>query len=119
MNVFLSIRVCAGFSLARFVQKKLCALRLWEEPYSSVRESLKMGVAVCEQWVEVCEHLSSQVWKRYSLHPWSGETHRPLGLHDLTRRLQEVGHRSCQSRISIFLHILFINVFLFQKCVCV
>ncbi|XP_053095782.1 cytoplasmic dynein 2 heavy chain 1 isoform X3 [Pangasianodon hypophthalmus] len=79
-----------GFSLARFVQKKLCVLRLWEEPYSSVRESLKTGVAVCEQWVAACEHLSSQVWKRYSPHPWSGEKHRPLGLHDLTHRLQEV-----------------------------
>ncbi|GAA6083651.1 cytoplasmic dynein 2 heavy chain 1 isoform X2, partial [Tachysurus ichikawai] len=79
-----------GFSLARFVQKKLCVLHLWEEPYSSVRESLKLGVAVCEQWTAACEHLSSQVWKRYSPHPWSGEKHSPLGLNDLTHRLQEV-----------------------------
>ncbi|XP_026994578.2 cytoplasmic dynein 2 heavy chain 1 isoform X2 [Tachysurus fulvidraco] len=79
-----------GFSLARFVQRKLCVLHLWEEPYSSVRESLKLGVAVCEQWTAACEHLSSQVWKRYSPHPWSGEKHSPLGLNDLTHRLQEV-----------------------------
>ncbi|KAK3531386.1 hypothetical protein QTP70_018186, partial [Hemibagrus guttatus] len=87
-----------GFSLARFVQKKLCVLRLWEEPYSSVRESLKMGVAVCEQWTAACEHLSSQVWKRYSPHPWSGEKHSPLGLHGLTHRLQEPLWRAAMSQ---------------------
>ncbi|KAI5098641.1 cytoplasmic dynein 2 heavy chain 1, partial [Silurus meridionalis] len=79
-----------GFRLAWFVQKKLCALRLWDEPFSVVRERLRMGVAVCEQWAAACEHLSGQVWKRYSPHPWSGDKHRPLGLQELTHRLQEV-----------------------------
>lgn len=87
----------AGGALGRFVQRKLNALRLWEDPYFTVREGLKGGVAVCEQWVAACEHLTGQVWKRYSPHPWSGEKHRPQGLQSLGQRLEEVGPHTYQS----------------------
>ncbi|XP_073674385.1 cytoplasmic dynein 2 heavy chain 1-like [Garra rufa] len=79
-----------GGALGRFVQRKLSALRLWEDPYFTVREGLKGGVAACEQWVAACEHLTGQVWKRYSPHPWSGEKHHPQGLQSLAQRLEEV-----------------------------
>ncbi|KAI4889837.1 hypothetical protein NFI96_027314, partial [Prochilodus magdalenae] len=79
-----------GSSLGRFVQKKLSVLRLWEDPYLTVRESLREGVAVCEQWVVVCEHLTGQVWKRYSPHLWEGDRHSPNGLNSLMQRLEEV-----------------------------
>ncbi|KAI2656493.1 Cytoplasmic dynein 2 heavy chain 1 [Labeo rohita] len=79
-----------GGALGRFVQRKLSALCLWEDPYFTVREGLKGGVAACEQWVAACEHLTGQVWKRYSPHPWSGEKHRPQGLQNLAQRLEEV-----------------------------
>ncbi|XDV33112.1 hypothetical protein PO909_003674 [Leuciscus waleckii] len=79
-----------GGALGRFVQRKLNALRLWEDPYFTVREGLKGGVSVCEQWVAACERLTGQVWKRYSPHPWSGEKHRPQGLESLAQRLEEV-----------------------------
>ncbi|XP_057206860.1 cytoplasmic dynein 2 heavy chain 1 isoform X3 [Triplophysa rosa] len=79
-----------GGALARFVQRKLSSLHLWEDPYFTVREGLKGGVAVCEQWVAACEHLTGQVWKRYLPHPWNGEKHRPQGLQSLAQRLEEV-----------------------------
>ncbi|XP_059389922.1 dynein cytoplasmic 2 heavy chain 1 isoform X3 [Carassius carassius] len=79
-----------GGALGRFVQRKLSSLHLWDDPYFTVREGLKGGVAACEQWVAVCEHLTGQVWKRYSPHPWSGEKHRPQGLQSLAQRLEEV-----------------------------
>lgn len=79
-----------GGALGRFVQRKLSTLHLWDDPYFTVREGLKGGVAACEQWVAVCEHLTGQVWKRYSPHPWSGEKHRPQGLQSLAQRLEEV-----------------------------
>ncbi|KAL1260293.1 hypothetical protein QQF64_008120, partial [Cirrhinus molitorella] len=81
-----------GGALGRFVQRKLSALHLWEDPYFTVREGLKGGVAACEQWVAACEHLTGQVWKRYSPHPWSGEKHHPQGLQSLAQRLEEVVH---------------------------
>uniref|UniRef100_A0A672SSD2 Dynein cytoplasmic 2 heavy chain 1 n=1 Tax=Sinocyclocheilus grahami TaxID=75366 RepID=A0A672SSD2_SINGR len=77
-------------ALGRFVQRKLSTLRLWDDPYFTVREGLKGGVAACEQWVAACEHLTGQVWKRYSPHPWSGEKHCPQGLQSLAQRLEEV-----------------------------
>ncbi|XP_065136472.1 cytoplasmic dynein 2 heavy chain 1 [Paramisgurnus dabryanus] len=79
-----------GGALARLVQRKLSSLHLWEDQYFTVREGLKGGVAVCEQWVAACEHLTGQVWKRYSPHPWSSEKHRPQGLQSLAQRLEEV-----------------------------
>ncbi|XP_072546992.1 cytoplasmic dynein 2 heavy chain 1 isoform X2 [Salminus brasiliensis] len=79
-----------GSSLGRFVQKKLCVLRLWEDPYLTVRESLREGMAVCEQWAAACEHLTGQVWKRYSPHLWEGDKLHPQGLHNLMQRLEEV-----------------------------
>ncbi|XP_073719558.1 cytoplasmic dynein 2 heavy chain 1 [Misgurnus anguillicaudatus] len=79
-----------GGALARLVQRKLSSLNLWEDQYFTVREGLKGGVAVCEQWVATCEHLTGQVWKRYSPHPWSSEKHRPQGLQSLAQRLEEV-----------------------------
>lgn len=85
-----------GGALARFVQRKLSSLHLWEDPYFTVREGLKGGVAVCEQWVAACAHLTGQVWKRYSPHPWSGEQHHPQGLQSLAQRLEEV-RNTCQS----------------------
>uniref|UniRef100_A0AAR2JK60 Cytoplasmic dynein 2 heavy chain 1 n=1 Tax=Pygocentrus nattereri TaxID=42514 RepID=A0AAR2JK60_PYGNA len=79
-----------GSSLGRFVQKKLCVLHLWEDPYLTVRESLREGVVVCEQWAAACEHLTGQVWKRYSPHLWKGDKVHLQGLNSLTQRLEEV-----------------------------
>ncbi|KAB1272093.1 Cytoplasmic dynein 2 heavy chain 1 [Camelus dromedarius] len=40
-----------GGSFGRFVQKKLGTLNLWEDPYYLVKENLKAGISICEQWV--------------------------------------------------------------------
>lgn len=57
--------VCVqGGTLGRYVQRKLSGLKIFEEPFVSVRENLRMGVAICEQWVVACEHLTGQVWNR-------------------------------------------------------
>ncbi|XP_077466766.1 cytoplasmic dynein 2 heavy chain 1 isoform X1 [Stigmatopora argus] len=79
-----------GGALGRYVQKKLSDLKIFEEPFVSVRESWKMGIAICENWVAACEHLTGQVWKRHAPHPWKGNKHCPQTLHCLGKRLDEV-----------------------------
>ncbi|KAG5269301.1 hypothetical protein AALO_G00200500 [Alosa alosa] len=79
-----------GGALGRYVQRKLSSLKLWEDPFLSVRESVRAGMAVCEQWASTCEHLTGHVWKRYSPHPWKGDKHRPQSLSCLAHRLEEV-----------------------------
>uniref|UniRef100_A0A3Q3KJ04 Cytoplasmic dynein 2 heavy chain 1 n=1 Tax=Monopterus albus TaxID=43700 RepID=A0A3Q3KJ04_MONAL len=79
-----------GGTLGRCVQRKLSGLKIFEEPFVSMRESLRVSVAICEQWVLACEHLTGQVWKRYAPHPWKGNKHSPQTLHSLAKRLDEV-----------------------------
>ncbi len=70
-------------------------------------------MAVCEQWVVACEHLTGQVWKRYSPHPWSREKHHPQGLQSLAQRLEEV-------RLTPVNHLMQYNlVHYLMSCVCV
>ncbi|XP_028817493.1 cytoplasmic dynein 2 heavy chain 1 isoform X3 [Denticeps clupeoides] len=79
-----------GGALGGYVQKKLSSLKLWEDLFLSVKENLKAGLAVCEQWSGACEHLTGQQWKRYAPHPWKGDKHQPNGLQNLAQRLEEV-----------------------------
>ncbi|XP_032766744.1 cytoplasmic dynein 2 heavy chain 1-like [Rattus rattus] len=79
-----------GGSFGRFVQKKLGSLKLWEDPYYLVKENLKAGISICEQWVIVCSHLTGQVWQRYVPHPWKSEKYFPETLDRLGKRLEEV-----------------------------
>jgi dynein heavy chain 2 len=96
--VFLTVCLCvSGGALGRYVQKKLSGVKLFLDPFLSVRESLRVGLVICEQWVSACEHLSGQVWKRYAPYPWKGDKHRPQALHSLAQRLDEVRCTSCQS----------------------
>lgn len=53
-----------GGALGRYVQRKLSGLKIFEEPFVSMRENLRTGVAICEQWVVACEHLTGQVRKK-------------------------------------------------------
>lgn len=82
--------VLLGGSFGRFVQKKLGGLNLWEDPYYLVKENLKAGASICEQWVMVCTHLTGQVWQRYVPHPWKSERYFPETLDKLGKRLEEV-----------------------------
>lgn len=84
------LRFPLGGALGRYVQRKLSSLKLWEDPFLSMRENVRAGMTVCEQWAGACEHLTGQVWKRYSPHPWKGDKHRPQGLSCLAQRLEEV-----------------------------
>ncbi|KFP28061.1 Cytoplasmic dynein 2 heavy chain 1, partial [Colius striatus] len=79
-----------GGSLGRYVQKKLAALNLWEDVFHSVKENLKAGILICEQWVSACEYLTGQLWQRYTLHPWKNEKYVPESLAKLGKRLDEV-----------------------------
>uniref|UniRef100_A0A7N9AQM7 Dynein cytoplasmic 2 heavy chain 1 n=1 Tax=Mastacembelus armatus TaxID=205130 RepID=A0A7N9AQM7_9TELE len=79
-----------GGDLGRCVQRKLSGLKIFEESFISIRDNLRMSIAICEQWVVACEHLTGQVWKRYAPHPWKGNKHCPQILHCLATRLDEV-----------------------------
>ncbi|KFP56623.1 Cytoplasmic dynein 2 heavy chain 1, partial [Cariama cristata] len=79
-----------GGSLGRYVQRKLAALNLWEDPFHSVKENLKASILICEQWVSACEYLTGQLWQRYTLHPWKNEKYSPESLAKLGKRLDEV-----------------------------
>uniref|UniRef100_A0A671EFV8 Dynein cytoplasmic 2 heavy chain 1 n=1 Tax=Rhinolophus ferrumequinum TaxID=59479 RepID=A0A671EFV8_RHIFE len=93
-----------GGSFGRFVQKKLGTLNLWEDPYYLVKENLKAGISICEQWVIACNHLTGQVWQRYIPHPWKNEKYFPETLDKLGKRLEEVlAIRTIHEKILYFL----------------
>uniref|UniRef100_A0A672GCW4 Dynein cytoplasmic 2 heavy chain 1 n=1 Tax=Salarias fasciatus TaxID=181472 RepID=A0A672GCW4_SALFA len=79
-----------GGALGRYVQRKLGDVNIFEEPFVSVRENLRMGISICEQWVVACEHLTGQTWKRHAPCPWKGNKHCPQTLLCLAKRLNEV-----------------------------
>ncbi|CAH1776602.1 unnamed protein product [Owenia fusiformis] len=79
-----------GGSLGRYVQRKLGEQDLWKGTFSKVKEALRQGLAICDRWVQACETLTVQFWKRYSLHPWKGEKFVPENLSNLGQRLQEI-----------------------------
>ncbi|KAG2456324.1 DYHC2 protein, partial [Polypterus senegalus] len=79
-----------GAALGRFVQKKLGSIDLWEDSFHTVKENLRVGISVCEQWVEVCDHLTGQLWRRYTPHQWHNDKYYPEGLEGLAKRLEEI-----------------------------
>ncbi|XP_064610087.1 cytoplasmic dynein 2 heavy chain 1-like isoform X3 [Liolophura sinensis] len=79
-----------GGSLGRYVQRKLSAEDLWNGQFSRIRDALRMGTGICERWVQVCETLTTQFWKRYGPNPWRGEVFVPLDLKNLLTRLDEI-----------------------------
>ncbi|XP_018422828.1 PREDICTED: cytoplasmic dynein 2 heavy chain 1 [Nanorana parkeri] len=79
-----------GNALGRSVQKNLGALNLWTDPFPEVKEKLRAGINVCEQWTAACEHLTGQLWQRYTPHPWKNEKYFPEFLYKLGKRLEEV-----------------------------
>ncbi|KAK3801155.1 hypothetical protein RRG08_006872 [Elysia crispata] len=83
------MEVIAG-TLGRYVQQKLSTVNMWTGPFSQMRESLRLGTALCERWVTACETLTSQFWKRYGPHPWKSETCKPKTLQKLKERLEEI-----------------------------
>ncbi|XP_069664408.1 cytoplasmic dynein 2 heavy chain 1 isoform X2 [Haliaeetus albicilla] len=93
-----------GGSLGRYVQRKLAALNLWEDAFHSVKENLKAGILICEQWVSACEYLTGQLWQRYTLHPWKNEKYFPESLAKLGKRLDEVlTVRTLHEKLTFFL----------------
>lgn len=58
---FCGIFRAQGGDLGRYVQRKLSGVKIFAEPFLSVKENLKTGVSICEQWVVACEHLTGQV----------------------------------------------------------
>ncbi|NWH26647.1 DYHC2 protein, partial [Grus americana] len=93
-----------GGSLGRYIQRKLAALNLWEDAFHSVKENLKAGILICEQWVSACEYLTGQLWQRYTLHPWKNEKYFPESLAKLGKRLDEVlTVRTLHEKLTFFL----------------
>uniref|UniRef100_A0A8D0H431 Cytoplasmic dynein 2 heavy chain 1 n=1 Tax=Sphenodon punctatus TaxID=8508 RepID=A0A8D0H431_SPHPU len=93
-----------GGSLGRFVQKKLGTLNLWEDAFHIVKENLKAGVIICEQWVAACDHLTGQLWQRYTPHPWKNDKYFPETLDKLGKRLNEVlTIRTLHEKLTYFL----------------
>uniref|UniRef100_A0A803SUA0 Dynein cytoplasmic 2 heavy chain 1 n=1 Tax=Anolis carolinensis TaxID=28377 RepID=A0A803SUA0_ANOCA len=95
--------VIAG-SLGRFVQKKLGTFNLWEDSFHIVKENLKAGITICEQWIAACEHLTGQLWQRYTPHLWQAEKYIPEALDKLGKRLEEVlSIRTLHEKLTYFL----------------
>uniref|UniRef100_A0ABM5FWF4 Cytoplasmic dynein 2 heavy chain 1 n=2 Tax=Agamidae TaxID=81953 RepID=A0ABM5FWF4_9SAUR len=95
--------VIAG-SLGRFVQKKLGTFNLWEDSFHIVKENLKAGIMICEQWVSACDHLTGQLWQRYTPHLWQAEKYVPETLSKLGKRLEEVlSIRTLHEKLTYFL----------------
>ncbi|XP_051482944.1 cytoplasmic dynein 2 heavy chain 1 isoform X1 [Apus apus] len=93
-----------GGSLGRYVQRKLAALNLWEDAFHCVKENLKAGILICEQWVSACQYLTGQLWQRYTLHPWKNEKYFPELLAKLGKRLDEVlTVRTLHEKLTLFL----------------
>lgn len=80
----------SGNALGRSVQKNLGAMNLWMDPFPVVKENLRAGISVCEQWTAACEYLTGQLWQRYTPHPWKNEKYLPEFLCKLGKRLEEV-----------------------------
>ncbi|XP_051782842.1 cytoplasmic dynein 2 heavy chain 1 isoform X2 [Erpetoichthys calabaricus] len=79
-----------GAALGRIVQKKLGSIDQWEDSFHTVKENLRVGISVCEQWVDVCDHLTGQLWRRYTPHQWHNDKYYPEGLDGLAKRLEEI-----------------------------
>ncbi|KAM8977653.1 cytoplasmic dynein 2 heavy chain 1 [Pelodytes ibericus] len=79
-----------GSTLGRCVQKRLGSLDIWKDHFPKIREKLRAGITVCEQWTAACEHLTGQLWLRYTPHPWKKEIYTPDYLTKLGKRLEEV-----------------------------
>ncbi|XP_053561557.1 cytoplasmic dynein 2 heavy chain 1 [Bombina bombina] len=79
-----------GNSLSRCVQQNLGRLNLWEDPFHIVKEKLKAGMTVCEQWAAACDHLTGHIWRRYTPHPWKNDQFSSSSLNNLGKRLEEV-----------------------------
>ncbi|XP_043547742.1 cytoplasmic dynein 2 heavy chain 1 isoform X2 [Chiloscyllium plagiosum] len=79
-----------GNALGRFVQKTLMQLNLWGDPFHTVKENLRSGITICEQWVAACDHLTGQLWRRYTPHQWKSEKYYPGSLAKLAKRLEEI-----------------------------
>ncbi|XP_019385809.1 PREDICTED: cytoplasmic dynein 2 heavy chain 1 [Crocodylus porosus] len=93
-----------GGSLGRFVQKKLGTVHLWEDAFNVVKENLKTGIMICEQWIAACHHLTGQLWQHYAPHPWKNEKFSPEALDKLQKRLDEVlTIRTLHEKLTYFL----------------
>ncbi|KAI6079846.1 Cytoplasmic dynein 2 heavy chain 1 [Aix galericulata] len=93
-----------GSCLGRYVQRKLAALNLWEDAFHIVKENLKAGILICEQWASACEYLTGQLWQRYTLHQWKNEKYFPESLVKLGKRLDEVlTVRTLHEKLTFFL----------------
>uniref|UniRef100_A0A672TN04 Cytoplasmic dynein 2 heavy chain 1 n=1 Tax=Strigops habroptila TaxID=2489341 RepID=A0A672TN04_STRHB len=93
-----------GGSLGRYVQRKLAALNLWKDAFHSVKENVKAGIFICEQWVSACEYLTGQLWQCYTLHPWKNDKYFPESLAKLGKRLDEVlTVRTLHEKLAFFL----------------
>ncbi len=90
IQIILALWFSSGGVLGRYAQQKLAEEDLWKGPFGRVKEGLRSGIAICERWVAACQTLTSQFWKRYSPHPWTGDTYVPENLTNLATRFEEV-----------------------------
>ena len=81
-----------GGALGRYVQQLLAQEDLWKGPFGKIKEALRSGHSICERWVQACDVLTTQFWKRYGPHPWKGPKFVPDSLAQLANRLEEVSH---------------------------
>ncbi|CAH2225380.1 cytoplasmic dynein 2 heavy chain 1 [Pelobates cultripes] len=93
-----------GNALGRCVQKSLGVQDLWKDPFPTIKDKLRAGIMICEQWTAVCENLTGQLWRRYTPHPWKDEPYSPDYLAKLGKRLEEIYNiRMVHEKLDYFL----------------
>ena len=70
-------------------QNKVGDEDLWSGQYSQVEKSLSEGIAVCDQWVDICLKLTSMYWKA-SVPSWEGSPVVPDYCKNVSKRLDHI-----------------------------
>ena len=94
VTVFSKFLACTFFNtggaFGRFVQNKLSELDIWRGSYGNARLSLRHSIEILERWVQCCETLTVQYWRRFAPHPWKSDKFVPENIPQLANRLKEV-----------------------------
>ena len=103
-----------GDEICRFAQRRIDTdfPSLWEGSFFEIRKSLKNAIALCDWWFNVCDTLTSRLWKQYPSHPWKGEVYKASYVRHVIGRFQEVRYCIFLNKSAVFVP----KDFLYFRC---